>query len=236
GLGLASPLVVHLLSDKGEVDGLSIGSSLEDVVAADGHRHCYGGEAGSQVGHLNILRDGLVGLHVEALDAVGTINLRTRSMLSVRVRLGGGREAIAHLGHELGMEGDDDGGGDEDTTRVERTSALHVANVEGKGDRGDLRACGVVAASRVIVQPLKLDVSGELVADVGVDGDGGGAALDLRLSDNFVVDGNGANERKKSKEDEDESSHRRRRRKRRWDGDWGTERDLYMALGYRREE
>lgn len=76
-----------------------------------------------------------------------------------------------------------------------------------------------VVMKEKVMTHLYEDVSSEFIANVGVDGDGRRSALDLRLSDHFVVNGNRENERKKSETDRNESSHRRKRR--RWDDDGG---------------
>lgn len=61
---------------------------------------------------------------------------------------------LRYLGDELRMEGDDNSGRDEDSSRVERASTLDVASVEWQGDGRDLRASCVVATGGVVVESL----------------------------------------------------------------------------------
>lgn len=153
--GIASPFMVDLLADCGKLDGLSSWASFQnlqmngnccsfskivsmftitvstqdtDLVFADRHRHHLGLELGGDFGHLKLGRDGLVRLHVEALDPVGTIDLRD----------------------ELGMEGDDHGGRDEHALGIQRSGAGNVAGIEGQFDAGHLAAMFIRTASGLV--------------------------------------------------------------------------------------
>lgn len=75
------------------------------LVFADGHRHNLRQEGGGDFGDLKLGANSLLGLHIEALNAIGSV----------------------HLSDELRMERDHDGGGHEYTLRIERTRARHIA-------------------------------------------------------------------------------------------------------------
>ena len=113
GVRITDPLVVHGLTDDGKLDLRASRSAVEDLVAAHRHGHHLRLEASGDhavmsgvleeacrrfcvAPDFDIGRHGLVGLHVEALDRVGAIDLR----------------------QEARVEGDDDGGAHEDALRV----------------------------------------------------------------------------------------------------------------------
>jgi hypothetical protein len=75
---ITGPFVVDLLTDKGELDWLTGWTTVEDFVSADGHRHQLGLELGGEHADFQLGRDGLVCLHVEALDAVHSIDFRLK--------------------------------------------------------------------------------------------------------------------------------------------------------------
>ena len=67
--------VVDGITDKCELNRGAGGSSREDLVTAHGHGHDLCLEAGGQHADFELRADGLVGLHVEALDTVGAVDL-----------------------------------------------------------------------------------------------------------------------------------------------------------------
>ena len=119
------------------------------LVFADGHWDNLGLEGGGEVGHLKLGGHSLVGFHVEALDAVGTVD----------------------LGDELRMEADNDSRGDKHSFGVQWASAGNVARVERQLDAGDLTTVFVVSAFSLVKESLDVDVAFEGVASVEVDSD-----------------------------------------------------------------
>ena len=99
-----------------------------NLVTADGHRNNLGLEGSSKIGYFDLSRDGLVGFHVEALDSVSSVD----------------------LGDELRMEGNNDGGGDEDSSGVEGAGSGDVAAVERKFDSSYLASIFVRTASFLV--------------------------------------------------------------------------------------
>lgn len=140
-------LVIDLLADGGELDGLAGWTSFEDLnsfeldtsrscssylVLADRHGNNLSLEGCCEFGDLQLSADSLVGLHVEALDSVGTID----------------------LGHELWMERDDDSCGDKHSLRVQGTSSSNVAGVKRQLDSRNLAPVLIRSTSLLVEQPL----------------------------------------------------------------------------------
>lgn len=87
GLGLTGPFVEDGLPDESELNDVAIAGCIHDFVTANGHWHKLSLESGCDHADFDIGADSFVGLHVEALKSVGTIN----------------------FGDEVGMEADDNG-------------------------------------------------------------------------------------------------------------------------------
>lgn len=139
--------MIDLLADGGELDGLTGWTSFEDLnsfeldtswscpsylVLADRHGNNLGLEGCCELGDLQLSADSLVGLHVEALDSIGTID----------------------LGHELWMERDDDSRGDKHSLRVQRTSSSNVARVKRQLDSSNLATVLIRPTPLLVEQPL----------------------------------------------------------------------------------
>ena len=85
--------------------------------------------------------DGFVSLHVEALNPVSPV----------------------HLCEEERVEGDDDGRGHEDASRVQRSSSRDPASIEGELDPCHLPPPFVVSTSGCVVESFDIDMSFEWV-------------------------------------------------------------------------
>lgn len=86
----------YLLANGSELDGRSGWPTVEDLVLADRHGYHLCLERCGQLRHLDLSADSLVGLHVEALDPVCSVD----------------------LGHKLWMERDHHRGGNEYSSRI----------------------------------------------------------------------------------------------------------------------
>ena len=99
-----------------------------NLVTADWHGNNLGLEGSSKIGYFDLSGDSLVGFHVEALDSVSSVD----------------------LSDELRMEGNNDGGGDEDSSGVEGAGSGDVAAVERKFDSSYLASILVGTASFLV--------------------------------------------------------------------------------------
>jgi hypothetical protein len=105
-------------------------------------------ELGCNFGHFQLGGDGFVGFHVEALDPIGPIDLCD----------------------ELGMEGDDHGGGHEYALGIKGPGAGNIARVEGQLNARNLASVFIRSASCLVKQALHIDVPLKWVARVEIHG------------------------------------------------------------------
>jgi len=92
------------------------------------------------------------------------------------------------------MEGDDDSCGDEDSLRVQRTSASDVAGIERQLNSSDLTTVLIRSAALLIEESLDVDMSFEGIASVEVNSDGSWTTFDLRFAFDSVVNWNAVGE------------------------------------------
>lgn len=88
------------------------------------------------------------------------------------------------------VEADDDGGGNENASRVQRSCALNVAGIERQGNAGN-SASGLFASATILgEESLDVDSSLKWVPRVEADRDAGRSTFDLGIALDSVVDGN----------------------------------------------
>jgi hypothetical protein len=151
--------VVDLLTDSGKLNWLSSWASFKDFVLTHRHWDNLSLEGGGQVRNFQLSAHSLVGFHVEALDAVSTIN----------------------FGHKLRMERDDNSGGDENTLRVQGTSTGDITTIKWQFNARNLPTMFVITATLLVKKSLDINVSFEWVASIEVNSDGSRSALNFGL-------------------------------------------------------